>query len=287
MVERPTMHYAKTRNLCQDIGNGKKRYDFQTIFSPFSTGYLGMRGKCLGCRICYMHHTSGGIGSVPRSFEELYPKLKASVNTGRTELITDLIDPFLNVEVGNLILRISTAMPSAKFNFITKLPEIAEEMLRRHVKEFEGVPYHIQVTTMKDGLPIRDIVKKTGSLLSIAKSVSCRLDPFVFGISSIDVLLEQIQELAGIGVKRITTNTMKLHKGHEKLLPEIDLSTYSDGDKAGTVRIVNAKTEYNYFETISDQCRRFNIGLGVCMSRPQVRVFETAPCEGIELNEYK
>jgi hypothetical protein len=164
---------------------------------------------------------------------------------------------------------------------------MAEKMLRKYSAEFEKIHYHIQVTTMIDGLPIADIVEKTSSLLSVAKSVSCRLDPFVFGISDINTFLEQVRELAGIGVKRITTNTMKLHKGQEKLLPEIDLGAYSDGDKAGTVRIVNAKIEYSYFEAISNQCRRFNIGLGVCMSRLQVRVFETAPCEGIELNEYR
>jgi len=175
-------------------------------------------------------------------------------------------------------------LPQAKFNFITKLPETAKSVLLCY-PALQRIPYHIQVTTMKDGLPMHDIVRRVHSLREVAKSVSCRVDPFVFGESNIEDFLNQIKELSKIGVKRITTNTMKLYRGQEKHLA-IDLDAYSHGDKAGSARLVNADLEYKYFEKISLQCRLYDVGLGVCMSRPQVRVFETAPCEGIGLDEY-
>jgi len=78
---------------------------------------------------------------------------------------------------------------------------------------------------------------------------------------------------------------MKLYRGQKKLLP-IDLSAYSDGDTAGSAKMVNEDTEFDYFRSISEKCKALNLGLGICMSRPRVRVFETAPCEGIAIDEY-
>lgn len=281
------MHLKSTRELCQSVGEGKKRYDYQTIFSPFSTGniYRGVKERCLGCKICYMHYKPGGLGRTPKPFEEILPNLRQGVKKGRTELITDLIEPFLNVEVGALILEVGEVLPQAKFNLITKLPDRAREVLEEY-PEIQTFPYHIQVTTMQDGVPIPDIVDKVERLLEVAKSVSCRVDPFVPGVSDLDAFLGQIRELSEVGINRITTNTMKLYRGQWKKLP-IDVSVYSDGDKAGSAKIVNADFEFEYFKAVSEQCKAFGVGLGVCMSRPQVRIFESAPCEGIGLDEYK
>ena len=282
------MHLKSTRELCQDVGPDKKRYDYQTIFSPFSTGniYRGIKAKCLGCKICYMHHLPGGQGREPQEFDKVFPKLRRGVNKGKTELITDLIEPFLNVEVGALILKVGEALPQARFNLITKLPDKAREVLTEY-PEIQTLPYHLQVTTMMDGVPIPDIVDKVERLLEVAKSVSCRVDPFVPGISDLFVFLEQIDELSKVGIKRITTNTMKLYRGQWKHLPGLNQSWYSDGDKAGSAKIINSELESRYFEAISERCGYVGMGLGVCMSRPEVRVFETAPCEGIGLDEYE
>ena len=282
------MHLSSTRDLCQDVGDGKKRYDYQTYFTPFSTGniYKGIRVKCLGCKICYMHYLPGGIGREPQLFEKIFPTIKSGVNSGKVELVTDLIEPFLNLKVVPIILEISEKLPEAKFNLITKLPRTVNEAIKKY-PELNKVPYHIQVTTMQDGKPIPQIVENIASLLKVAKSVSCRVDPFVFGISSLEEFFTQIEQLANIGIKHITTNTMKVYRGQKKLLPDLNLEVYSDGDKAGSARIVNADVEYDYFKQISNQCKRCGVMLGVCMSRPEVRVFEAGPCEGIELNEYK
>ena len=282
------MHLPSTRDLCQDIGHGKKRYDYQTYFTPFSTGniYRGIKAKCLGCKICYMHFLPGGMGRKPQPLEKILPAIQSGVKNGKTELITDLIEPFLSLKVVPLILEISEKFEAAKFNLITKLPEMATKAIEKY-PEINKVAYHIQVTTMKDGVPIPNIIRNVNSLLNVAKSVSCRVDPFVFGISDLRVFFDQIQDLSEIGIKRITTNTMKVYRGQKKLLPELDLGVYSDADKAGSARIVNSDVEYEYFKQISDQCKRSGVQLGVCMSRPGVRVFETAPCEGIGLDEYK
>lgn len=268
--------------------SGKKRYDFQTIFSPFSTGniYRGIKAKCLGCKICYMHHTDGGFGREPQSFEKIFPKLKKGVSQGKTELITDLIEPFLNKKVVPLILKIHKELPETKFNLITKLPYFATRAIVTY-PEINEVPYHIQVTTMKDGQPIQQIIEEIVELLTVAKSVSCRVDPFVPGISDIQEFLDQIEKLAEIGIKRITTNTMKVYRGQWKTLPNLNLDVYSDGDKAGSAKLINMDVEFDYFKVISGKCRELGVELGVCMSRPIVRQFETAPCEGIKLDEYR
>ena len=282
------MHLKSTRDLCQDVGEGKKRYDFQTIFSPFSTGniYRGIKAKCLGCKICYMHHIPGGIGRDPQPFDKIFPNIRREVRKGKVELITDLIDAFLNPVVGELILKIHDELPEARFNLITKLPSIALQTFKQY-PELTDVPHHIQVTTMMDGIPIPGIVEEVKALIPQVSSLSCRVDPYVPGISSIGVFEAQIADLAKVGVKRITTNTLKLYRGQWKYLPGLNQEVYSDGDKAGSAKIMNEVNEWGYFGRIQAACVRAGVDLGVCMSRLQVRHFESAPCEGIGLNEYK
>lgn len=281
------MHLPNTRHLCQDVWGNKKRYDYQTYFTPFSVGnpYKGIRERCLGCKTCYMHFLPGGLGREPEPFKKIFPEIRRGIEKGRAELVTDLIEPFLNIKVAPLIIKIHRELPEARFNLITKLPLIAKRVLIQF-PELQDVPYHFQVTTVKDGSPMPDIVSHVEDLLTVAKSVSCRVDPFVFGVSNLHGFLNHIRDLAKIGVKRITTNTMKLYRGQRKLLPDLDLNVYSDGDTAGSARLVNADVEYEYFKAISKQCKRYDVALGICMSRPQVRIFETAPCEGIALDEY-
>ena len=57
-------------------------------------------------------------------------------------------------------------------------------------------------------------------------------------------------------------------------------------DKLRNGRIVNNDFKQEYFECMRKRCDKHSICLGVCMSRKDLQIFASGPCEGCDLELY-
>lgn len=262
------MNIGSGHLLCPIEADGIRRKEKQQIIEMYP------RGKCIGCKSCYMHYTSGGLGMPPiePKFEPPYVGLSGydKLIPGK-ELVTDTCEPFLSEDVALVLKGIYNPL-----NLITKLPGQALASLRKHDGIWKDLDYHIQVTTLKDG-EIMDM-PELPALVREAKSVSARVDPIHPGMNEPYEIERHIRHLKGSGINHITVNTLKVFRWHD--YPETIMRHYSDGDTSGSCKTVNADVELEIFKDLRRITDELDMTLGVCMSRQQVQDLSSGPCEG-------
>ena len=194
-------------------------YQVQLALYPFVEGRMRIgQNKCLGCKTCFLYHTDEGQGQPPSTGKELLKTLRRKVRPHHREFLTSPTDAFLHPGVALSVEQVSKTFP-LKFNLITKRPKVALHSLQKYQSIWEEVDYHIQVVAIKDGLCNGEtIVEDTGELVRTAKTVRVRLDPFVPDFSKTEELVELIEELAKVGVRRVTTGVYSLYKGQLRAL---------------------------------------------------------------------
>jgi hypothetical protein len=253
---------SKTERLCPVEYDGKRRSDKQQHITLYP-------GKaCMGCDSCYARNTAGGLGTPPK----LYPEKKAII-PGK-ELINTSIDAFLSPDVALVLEGIDNPL-----NLFTKFPHVALESLRKYPLIWQNLDYHIQVTTIKDG-EIMDL-PALPELVKEAKSISCRVDPTIPGMTKDDDVIRHLRYLKGIGVSHVSSKAMRIYPWQS--YPQNVMRFYSDNvfvTRSRKVRMVNEDEELRTFRILRKATDELGMTLGVCMSRPSSQELATGPCEG-------
>jgi hypothetical protein len=221
--------------------------------------------KCMGCISCYQRNTDGGLGTYPIRPENIIPE---------RELVTTSIDAFLSEDVVLVLEGIVNPL-----NLITKNPYVALKSLRKYPDRWRKLDYHIQITTLKDG-QIMD-QPSLPELVKEAKSMSCRVDPIIPGMTKDDDIIKHLEHLRKIGVRHVTSNTLKIYPWQR--YPEGVMRFYSNGEyvtRRKTTVMINEDEEERIFKMLRKATDELGMTLGVCMSRPNVQELATGPCEG-------
>ena len=220
----------------------------------------------MGCYSCYARNTDGGLGASPiRPEKPIIP--------GR-ELVNTSIDAFLSEDVALVLAGVKNPL-----NLFTKNPDVALRSLRKHSLIWEKLDYHIQVTTIKDGKIVYQ--PSLSKLVKEAKSMSCRVDPIIPGFCKDDVIIKHLEHLKRIGVRHVTSKALNIYAWHN--YPESVMKYYSDKEyvtRRKTTLMINEDEELRMFKMLRKTTDRLGMTLGVCMSRPSMQEFATAPCEG-------
>jgi hypothetical protein len=254
------MDIPDAKYLCPVEVDGKRRSQKQQHVAL----YPGKR--CIGCYSCYSRNTSGGLGTAPiRPEKPILP--------GR-ELVTTSIDAFLSEDVALVLEGIKNPI-----NLITKNPDVALKSLRKYPSIWKELDYHVQVTTIKDG-KIMD-QPSLSTLAKEAKSVSARVDPIIPGVCRDETIIRHLEHLREIGITHNTSNTLKIYWWQH--YPKKVMAYYSDKEyvpRKKTSIMINEDEEQKIFKMLRKTTERLGMTLGVCMSRPSIQEFATAPCEG-------
>ena len=254
------MDIPDAKYLCPVESDGKRRSQKQqhVAFYPGK--------KCMGCYSCYSGNTAGGLGTTPIRPEK-------PIIAGR-ELVTTSIDAFLSEDVALVLEGIENPI-----NLITKNPDVALKSLRKHPRIWENLDYHIQATTIKDGLIMHQ--PSLPKLVKEAKSLSCRVDPIIPGFCKDEIIIRHLEHLRRIGVRHNTSNTLKIYWWQH--YPENVMTYYSDKEyvtRKKTSLMINEDEELRIFKTLKKAADRLGMTLGICMSGPSMQELATAPCEG-------
>lgn len=254
---------SKTEMLCPIEYDRKRRSQKQQHITLY-------QGKaCKGCKTCYARNTGGGEGTPPT----LYPEKRAII-PGK-ELINTSIDAFLSPDVALVLEGITNPL-----NLYTKFPHVALESLRRYQRIWENLDYHIQVTTIKDG-EIMDL-PALPELMKEARSISCRVDPIISGITKNDDIIRHLRHLKEIGVRHVSSKALRIYPWQS--YPQSVMRFYSDNvfvTRGRKVRMVNEEEELRIFKMLRDATDKLNMTLGVCMSRSSSQELATGSCEGV------
>jgi hypothetical protein len=254
------MDISKTEALCPVEYDGKRRSDKQQHLLL----YPGK--KCIGCNSCYARNTDGGLGTYPiRQEKPIIP--------GK-ELINTSIDAFLHEDVALVLDGINNPL-----NLFTKIPYVALKSLRKYPSIWEKLDYHIQVTTIKDG----EIMGQPGlaELAKEAKSISCRPDPIIPGMTKDHDVIKHLKHLKNMGIEHITSKALRIYPWQN--YPQSVMRFYSDNEyvtRSRKTRMVNEDEELRMFRMLRKATDELDMTLGVCMSRPVSQELATAPCEG-------
>ena len=162
---------------------------------------------------------------------------------------------------------------------ITKNPDVALKSLSKYPKIWEKLDYHIQITTIRDGEIMYS--PNLSKLVKKAKSVSARIDPIIPGVCKDDEIIKHLEHLQKLGIRHNTSNTLKIYWWQH--YPEKVMKYYSDKEyvtRKKTSMMINEDEELRIFRMLRKTTDRLGMTLGVCMSRPEMQEFATAPCEG-------
>jgi len=207
----------------------------------------------------------GGLGTPPIRPKKIIPA---------KELINLDMDAFLSEDVALVLDGIKNPI-----NLITKIPSVALKSLRKYPDVWNRLDYHIQVTTIEDGR-----IMYQPSLLKLvkeAKSISCRVDPIIPGITKDHDVIKHLKYLKSIGIRHVTCNPLRIYSWHR--YPKSVMKYYSDGEyvtRRKRVRMINRDEELRIFKMLRKYTDELGMTLGVCMSRLTAQELATGPCEG-------